>query len=155
VDGEVEANKQRSRRLYEEVFGRGNYGVADEILAEDAVSHGPGGSPVLGTAAIKGQAALLRTALPDMTVELSDQFGYEDRVVSRWSASGTHSGPLNMPTGALPPTGGRIAFDEFRIDRHAGGRIVEAWFMPDRMTLWQQLGLLPAPPGPASPPSQG
>jgi predicted ester cyclase len=60
-----------------------------------------------------------------------------------------------MPTGALPPTGGRIAFDEFRIDRHAGGRIVEAWFMPDRMTLWQQLGLLPAPPGPASPPSQG
>jgi predicted ester cyclase len=72
-----------------------------------------------------------------LTVELSDQFGPEDRVVSRWSASGTHSGPLNMPAGVLPPTGGRIAFDEFRIDRHAGGLLVEAWFMPDRMTLWQ------------------
>jgi hypothetical protein len=36
VNDEVEANQQRSRRLYEEVFGRGNYSVADEILAEDA-----------------------------------------------------------------------------------------------------------------------
>ena len=34
---------------------------------------------------------------------------------------------------------------EIRIDRFAGGRIVESWFIPDRLTLWQQWGLLPEP----------
>ena len=34
---------------------------------------------------------------------------------------------------------------EISIDRFENGRIVESWFIPDRMTLWQQMGLLPAP----------
>jgi predicted ester cyclase len=42
----------------------------------------------------------------------------------------------------VTPTGGRISFDEIRIDRHSGGKI-ESWFMPDRLTVWAQLGLLP------------
>jgi hypothetical protein len=44
-----EANKAMARRLYEEVFGRGNLEAADEILAEDSVSHGPGSPPTTGT----------------------------------------------------------------------------------------------------------
>jgi hypothetical protein len=35
-----------------------------------------------------------------------------------------------------------------RIDRYVDGQIVEPWFLPDRMTLWRQLGLFPAPPPP-------
>jgi predicted ester cyclase len=150
VNAAVEALKERSRRLYEEVFGRGNYRAADEILAADIVRHGPGVPPEQGTESIKRQAARLRTAFPDLRVTLEDQIASDDRVVSRWSAGGTHSGPLNLPTGAVEGTGNRIAFQEIRIDRHAGGRIVESWFIPDRMSLWQQLGLFPAPPVPAS-----
>jgi predicted ester cyclase len=153
VSTEVEANKQRSRRLYEEIFGKGNYGVADELMAADIVNHGPGSPPVLGTEGIKRQAALLRTAIPDLRVTLNDQFGHTDRVVSRWTGSGTHAGPLNMPAVALEATGNSISFDEIRIDRYAMGRIVESWWIPDRLTLWQQLGLLPAPPAPAAVPS--
>jgi predicted ester cyclase len=54
-----------------------------------------------------------------------------------------------MPAGTVPPTGRSIAFDEIRIDRCAGGRIVESWFIPDRLGLWQQLGLIPAPAPPS------
>jgi predicted ester cyclase len=143
---EVETNKLRSRRLYEEIFGKGNYGVADELMAADITNHGPGSPPVLGTEGIKRQAALLRTAIPDLHVTLNDQFGDEDRVVSRWTGSGTHAGPLNLPTGSVEGTGTSISFDEIRIDRYANGRIAESWWIPDRYTLWQQLGLLPAPP---------
>lgn len=141
---------QRSRRLYEEIFGKGNYDVADELMAADIINHGPGSLPVRGTEGIKRQAALLRTAIPDLRIALNDQFGRQDRVVSRWACSGTYSGPLNMPTGPLEGTGNRISFDEIRIDRHADGRIVESWWIPDRFTLWQQLGLLPAPPAPTA-----
>jgi len=142
----VERNKAASRRLYEEVFGRGSLDVADEILAEDCLNHGPGSVTVAGTGQIKAQAHVLRTAIPDLRLELKDQFVVGDRVCSRWSGSGTHRGDMRTQAGTVPPTGNRIAFDEIRIDRHADGRITESWFMPDRLTLWQQLGLVPLPP---------
>ena len=138
----------RSRRLYEDIFGAGKYDVADELMAADTVNHGPGVPPTLGTEGIKRQAVLLRTAIPDLRTVLNDQFGQDDRVVSRWTGSGTHAGPLNLPTGIVAGTGRSISFDEIRIDRHEGGRIVESWWIPDRFTLWQQLGLLPAPSPP-------
>jgi len=156
MNDEVETSKERSRRLYEEVFGNGNYAVADDLMAADIVNHGPGSPPVLGTGGIKHQAALLRTAIPDLSVTLGDQFGHRDRVVSRWTGSGTHSGPLTLPGGTVERTGRTISFDEIRIDRHADGRIAESWWIPDRFTLWQQLGLLPALPArPADPARPG
>ena len=145
----IESHKALSRRLYEEVFGAGRVDVADEILAETCVSHGPGTPPVVGTQGIKAQAAVLRGAIPDLRVTLEDQLGDGDRVASRWSASGTHTGALRLPAGAVPPTGGPIAFTEIRIDRYDGDRIVESWFIPDRLSLWQQLGLVSGGPGPA------
>jgi predicted ester cyclase len=138
-----DANKLRSRRLYEQVFGGGNYAAADELLAPDHLSHGPGVPAQSGVEHIKRQAALLRTALPDLVVQLEDQVAEGERVSSRWRGTGIHAGPLQLPSGAVAPTGNRVDFQEIRIDRHVGGRIVESWFIPDRMTLWQQLGLLP------------
>jgi len=158
VSGDVGANKRRSQRLYDEIFGKGNFAVADELMAPDIVNHGPGLPPVPGTEGIKRQAALLRTAMPDLEVVLHDQIGEGDRVTSRWTGRGTHTGPLNLPAGSVPATGNAISFDEIRIDRHADGRIVESWWIPDRFTLWMQFGLLPAPvpaPAPARPETSG
>jgi predicted ester cyclase len=139
-------HKTLSRRLYEEVFGLGRVGAADEIMSPDCVSHGPGGPPAVGTEGIKRQATILRTAFPDLKVTLEDQLAEGDRVASRWMSTGTQTGPLTLPTGPVPPTGTHIAFVEIRIDRFADGRIVESWFLPDRFTLWQELGLLAAMP---------
>jgi predicted ester cyclase len=142
----LERNKELAARLYLEVFGAGNLDAADEILTPDSVSHGPGTPPTQGTDSIKRQALLLRTAIPDLAVTLEDQLGETDLVASRWLGSGTNTGDLPLPTGSLPPTGNQIAFAEIRIDRFSGDRIVESWFLPDRFSLWQQLGLIPAPP---------
>jgi predicted ester cyclase len=142
---DIEANKASSKRLYEEVFGLGNYDVADAILAPDTVGRGPGAEPVIGTEPIKRQAELLRAAFPDLRVVLSEQLAEGDRVASFWTSYGTHTGPLTLPTGVIEASGNTIEFVEMRIDRYVEGRIVEAWFVPDRMTLWRQLGLLPRP----------
>jgi predicted ester cyclase len=141
----IEAQKKASSRLYVEVFGAGNFAVADEILAADCVTHAADAPPRVGTDGIKAQAALLRTAIPDLALTLQDQVAEGDRVVSRWLGSGTHTGPLLLPTGTVAPTGNKVAFGEIRIDRFENGRIVESWFIPDRLSLWQQLGLLPRP----------
>jgi hypothetical protein len=49
---------------------------------------------------------------------------------------------LPPPMGIVPASGKELAFDEIRIDRYAGGRIVESWFIPDRFTMWSALGLI-------------
>lgn len=139
----IEQNKAMSRRLYLEVFGAGNAAAADEILAEDCLSHGPGSPPEVGRDGIKRQAAVLRTAIPDLQVSLLDQLAEGDRVASRWLGSGTNTGPLALPGLSIQPTGRAIAFGEIRIDRYADGRIAESWFIPDRLSLWQQLGVIP------------
>jgi len=149
-------NKLLARRLYFEVFGEGRLETADEILAEGCVSHGPGTPPLLGSAQIKRQAGILRTAMPDLRVTLEDQLAEDDRVASRWMGSGTNTGDLPLsPAATLPATGRPIAFGEIRIDRFENGRIAESWFIPDRFTLWQQLGLIPAPGAPAGSPAPG
>jgi predicted ester cyclase len=140
-----EENKELARRLYFEVFGVGNLAAADEILAPDCISHAADQPPRIGTDGIKAQAALLRSAIPDLVTTLEDQVAEGDRVASRWTGSGTHTGELRMPGLVVPPTGRPIRFGEIRIDRIDNGRIVESWFIPDRLTLWQQLGLIPAP----------
>ena len=144
---DVEANKQRSRRLYEELFGRGNYDAADEILAPDYIGHGgsAGSPPTRGTEGIKQMAALQRSAFPDLRVILNRQVAAADHVTSHWTASGTHQGTLKLPTGTatavVEPTGKTISWDEIRIDRYADGRIGESWYIPDRLTYLQQFGL--------------
>ncbi len=140
----IEDKKALSRRLYEEVFGKGNLAAADEILARSCVSHGPGLPPQTGTDGIQRQALALRSAAPDLRVTLEDQVAEGDRVASRWTARGTHTGVLPLPSGPVQPSGAAIEFAEIRIDRYAGGQIVESWFIPDRFTLWQQLGLIPS-----------
>src|SRR5215831_13378971 len=105
---QVEANRAASRRLYEEVFGLGHIEVADEIMAPDAVSHGPGSPPVIGTDQIKRQAMVLRGAFPDLTTRCEDQVAEGDRVCSRWHATGTHAGDLRMPGVSMPPSGKAI-----------------------------------------------
>ncbi len=139
----LEGNKALACRLYDEVFGAGNLDAADEVLAPDCLSHAAGLPSVQGTDGIKLQATILRAAFPDLAVALLDQLGEGDRVASRWRGSGTHTGPMSMPGGtALLPTGRHVSWEEIRIDRFADGRIVESWFIPDRLGLMLALGAL-------------
>ena len=138
-------NKARAQRLYEEVFGKGNLEAADGILGPEAVSHAPGGVRNIGAEQIKRQAKLLRTAIPDLKTTLKLQLADGDFVTSHWVGTGTFTGALMGPSSPLQGSGQPIEFEEIRIDRFENGRIVESWFIPDRMTLWQQIGLLPEP----------
>jgi predicted ester cyclase len=140
MEATLDHHKAMARRLYEEVFGRGNVDAADEILSTDCLSHGPGMPAAVGTSGIKAQAIRLRAGAPDLAVSLEDQVAEGDRVVSRWHATGTQDGPMALSAGTqLPPTGRRFEFDEIRIDRFSSGRIVESWFIPDRLSVMLQL----------------
>jgi steroid delta-isomerase-like uncharacterized protein len=133
-------NKSISRRVLEDVFTKGDLGVIDQLLASNHVNHDPANPPGLqGPEGFRQIVTMYRTAFPDLRITVDEQFGEGDRVVTRWTATGTHRGPL----GDLQPTNRRVTITGIAIDRLAGGRIAESWVNWDSAGMMQQLGAIP------------
>ena len=67
-----------------------------------------------------------------------DQIAEGDRVVTRLSGSGRHTGPV---LGAAP-TGRRLQWTAIVISRFVDGKIAEEWVEFDALSLLQQLGAI-------------
>ena len=99
----AQENKAVSRRVAEEIFNEGNLDLADELYAPDYVLHDPSLPEDLhGPEALKQYAAMNLGAFPDARVTVEDQIAEGDMVVTRWTATGTHTGEL---LGIPPPEG--------------------------------------------------
>jgi steroid delta-isomerase-like uncharacterized protein len=63
-----------------------------------------------------------------------------DKVVWRWTAKGTHQGPLM----GIPASGKPVAMSGITIERVVEGRITESWTQYDAVGLLQQVGAMPS-----------
>ena len=132
-----EANKARVRHFYEEVWGRGNLDVADELFAEDYERHDfRAGDPAPGPEGQKQIAAAFRAAFPDLTWDVDFILADGDFVVGRWTATGTHLGAW----AGAEPTGRSMEFSGINVFRFANGKVVEIWNHRDDLGLMEQLG---------------
>jgi len=69
-----------------------------------------------------------------------DIFGAGEKVVSRWTITGTHRGPFL----GIAPTNHRISIDGIAIDRFQAGVRVDGWAEFDKLGLLRQLGTIDA-----------
>ena len=138
-----EANKTVSRRLLEEVWSKGNLALLNEIIAKDHINSGPGTLPGLpnGPEGTKQLVTVYRNAFPDVDFTIDDQIAEGDKVVTRWTAKGTHKGEL-MGT---PATGKSATVTGISVDRLVNGKIAESWNIFDQFGMLQQLGVIPTP----------
>ncbi len=134
-----EENKAIMRRFYEDLFGSGDLSVADEIVATEFVNHNPPPGESPGREGIKEFVTLFRTAFPDIHYTVEDQIAEGDKVVTRFTMTGTHRG--DFP--GIPATGKPITVTAIGIHRLAGGKTQEAWFNSDLLGMMQQLGVIP------------
>jgi len=138
-------NKQLIRRIVEQVYNGGNLDLVDEVVAGDFVIHA-GANDIRGADAARQYVTALRAGFPDIHFTIDDQFTDGDRVATRWTARGTHTGMFQ----GMPATGRQVQMTAIDIDRIADGKVVECWTSVDELGLLQQLGVLPAPGEPAS-----
>jgi steroid delta-isomerase-like uncharacterized protein len=132
-------NKAIVRRYVEQVWNEGRLDPFEEFFAQDVVPHtGPG---VTDAKSMKQGLANIRNAFPDINIALSDELAVEDKVVTRYTISGTHQGELL----GIPATGKQAVWSGITIFRLTGGKIVEFWTQVDNLGLMQQLGVIPAP----------
>ena len=141
-----EENKALVRRYFEEIWDKGNLDLIDELFTTNFVRHGPTGTEgeVRGPEGFKGVVTLYRSAFADLRVPIEDLIAEGDRVVTRWTAYGTHQGELlgNAPTGNQATVTGTL------VDRVSGGKIEEEWVAYDTLHFMRQIG---APSGPEPP----
>jgi steroid delta-isomerase-like uncharacterized protein len=130
-------NKAASRAVFE-AFGSGDVDGLNDIVAADAVDHDPYNPHASeGLEGLKKSIAMYREAFPDLRMTVEDQIAEGDKVVTRWTATGTHEGEL---MGAAA-TGKSTTVTGIGIDRFEDGMIVEAWLNWDTLAMFQQLGL--------------
>src|SRR4029078_4246013 len=113
----------------------------DVYLAEDFVDHCPLPGMAGDREGVRALFSALWTAFPDLQATIHEQSAEGDKVMTRKTLAGTHSGPFM----GLPPTGNRVAFDVIDILRLRDGKPVEHWNVVDQLALLRGVGALPKP----------
>jgi predicted ester cyclase len=127
-----EQNEALVRRYFEEIWDKGNLDLIDELFTTNFVRHGPVGTErgeVRGLERFKGLVNSYRTGLSDLRIPIEDLIAEGDRVVTRWTAHGTHQGELL----GNAPTGNRATVTGILVDRVSGGKIEEEWVAYDTL----------------------
>jgi len=116
--------------------------VADELFALNFVYHDPAsGEDWHGPESVKQYATMLRAAFPDLHYTVEEQITEGDKVVTRYTASGTHQSELM----GIAPTGNRVEITGISITRIENGKIEEIWEKYDTLGMMQQLGVVSLP----------
>lgn len=121
---DIEANKALVRRWIEEILTQGDLERAYDLFARDYILHDPSfPQDVHGPAGVKQYIRTYREAFPDARFVVEDQLAEGEKVVTRWTAQGTHQNEFL----GIAPTGGRVTVSGIEFDRIVAGRIDEAW----------------------------
>jgi len=139
-----QGNKAIVRRFIEELWNQRKLTLADDLFAEDCVTHqlrvgtDPAGVP-RGPEVMKHHVAEWLAAFPDIRFTIEQMLAEGDRVMTQCVARGTHLGSWL----GIPATGKFISIQMFVVHRFADGVIAEDWVLVDSLGVFQQLGLVP------------
>ena len=83
-------------------------------------------------------------AFPDATVEVVAKHDAGDTTIDEWIFYGTHTGPLQVPSGeTIPATGKRISVRGVDVVSYAGGAVARHHMYFDQVQFLTALGLMP------------
>jgi steroid delta-isomerase-like uncharacterized protein len=136
-----EENKAIVRRFVEEFKTGGDETVADELRSPLFVNHSAPPGAERGPEGGRQLFRALRTAFPDLSVDIDDMVAEGDKVVTRQTFRGTHRGEWL----GIPATGRAVQWAVIDIIRLQDGRLVDHWAVADFHGLLQQLSGPPAP----------
>ena len=134
-------NKTVIRSFVEEVINQGRFERANDLVVEDFIELDPLPGQQQGREGLKDVIGAMRAAFPDIYWVLEEMIAEGDKVVSRFTWTGTHRGFFL----GIPPTGRKVSVKGVVIDRLEAGRMADSRILMDTMSMMQQLGVIPAP----------
>jgi steroid delta-isomerase-like uncharacterized protein len=112
-----------------------------DLYADDATIEDPGGTKFVGGEQLKAHLQRLITAFPDIRHQVLHMIETETAAAVQGCITGTHTGPLSLPSNTIAPTGRGI---DLRFAFHVQaehGRITRDNLYFDRADMLHQLGL--------------
>jgi predicted ester cyclase len=120
-----------SRRWFEEGYGRNNALVMEELMPLQQLEE----------SSWREQIAAFHAAFPDLSATIEEQLAGHDRVMTRVTFRGTHTGDLF----GLAPTGKLIDLTIVELHTWKDGQIAELWNSFHPVLVLTQLGVVGPP----------
>lgn len=140
---DVMAMKSRSElvgQFIERALNAGDIDATEEFFWSDMVEEVPFPGQGPGVEGLKDVLRGMRLAFPDMRWVVEEQIESGDKVVSRFTWSGTHRAPFL----GVQATGRVVTVWGIVIDRFEGPKIKSTRLIMDALGLMAQLGAFPA-----------
>jgi steroid delta-isomerase-like uncharacterized protein len=125
------------RRVYQEVWNKGNTAIAGEFVSPEYTIHDPLIKHEPGVKAFTHYVNLMRATFPDIQFTIEDLFESGDKVTTRWRAHGTQKSEFL----GVPPTDKEVTVTGVTITRFSRGKIAESWTTWDGLGMMEQLGV--------------
>jgi steroid delta-isomerase-like uncharacterized protein len=132
----ADENKRIAREFFERIWNQGDESAIDQFIPLNAQGNDPDFGA--GREGFKAQWRQWRTAFPDLHFEVIDLIAEGDKVLTRWTLTGTHRGEF---LGA-PGTGNAIKVEGMSLDRIEDGLVAEGFDGWDNYGFRKQLGLI-------------
>ncbi len=136
--GSIEASEALVRRRFTELDKK-NFAILDELFDPSYVLHFAGIPEPMNLDATKQFYRMLYSAFPDLRHTITEQVSARDKVMTRWTAVGTHRGEWM----GIPATGSQITLEGINIYTVTRGKLSESHVNWDMLGLLQQLGVVP------------
>jgi len=132
-----------------EIWNEGNLALIEEIYSPEIEVHSSS-SPedMVGFEDVSGWVTITRTAFPDFLMTFDEIIINGDKLITRWTSTGTHTCIFQMPFGELPPTDMPIKVSGLAIDEIENGKFVDELVVFNVLEMLQQLGFTLVPPQP-------
>jgi len=126
-----------SQQAFGEAVNSGNLDALDQLVTPDSVDRDPAPGQGVGPAGYKAMFGEMRTAFPDLKIEVEHLTATEDDVAFAYTVSGTHRGEFQ----GHAATGGVFSIRGVQISRFVDDKLAERWGSSDQIGMLSQLGL--------------
>lgn len=132
----AEQNKAVFRRM-NQLYTAYNVAGLDEVWADNFTDHNVVIPQPLNREASKAVLQGFFDSLPDLHFRTDDLVADDDKVVARWTATGTMTG---KPFQGIPATGQKVEFTGMEVCVIRNNKMVERWMLFDTLGFMQQIG---------------
>ena len=127
-----------AQEAFGEAVNTGHLDALDDLVALHCVDHDPAPGQGAGPAGFRDLFTELRTAFPDLHVEVEHLTASGDDVAFAYTITGTHRGPFK----GHDPTDRSVKVRGMQIGRFEDGKLAERWGSSDELGMLNQLGLV-------------
>lgn len=131
-------NQAIAARYYDEILTKRRLEVFGEIFAPDFLCYSTDGTTT-NLEQYKAAVDMSHSAFADLQVTIGDQFAAADKVVTRWTATGTHTGNFL----GISPTEKPLTISAIHIHQFKDQRIIGLWEAINLHLVLFQLGIFP------------